>query len=82
MKSTKILEELKIAALNGMNVFTALRQSMGYSLEDLAIASGLTIEEITLIENNQITEPKKIDRLTSSVGLPLIKIRSAGVIAV
>ncbi len=82
MKSSILLEELKTAAVNGMNVFTALRQSMGYSFEDLAIASGLTIEEITLIESNELTEPQKLDRLTSSVGLPLARIQSVGFTAV
>ncbi len=81
MKSSILLEELKNAAINGINIFTALRQSMGYSFEDLAITSGLTIEEITLIEDNKLTEPQKLERLTSSVGLPLSKIQSVGAIA-
>ncbi|MGH6763562.1 MAG: helix-turn-helix domain-containing protein [Phyllobacterium sp.] len=53
----------------GTNVVRALRDSLGYSVEDLAVASGLTATEIDEIESGQ-SNGEKLRRIASVLGVP------------
>lgn len=44
------------------------RSSKGYSLEDLAIATGLTEAEITTVENGSSTDRHHIERIQHVLG--------------
>lgn len=46
------------------------RRAAGYSFEDLAIASGLTIAEIQAIEHGTDIDEKRIRRVASVLRLP------------
>ncbi|NLR97041.1 helix-turn-helix transcriptional regulator [Rhizobium sp. P38BS-XIX] len=44
------------------------RASKGYSLEDLAIATGLTEAEITAVENGTSTDVHHVERIEHALG--------------
>ncbi|WP_442581362.1 helix-turn-helix domain-containing protein [Mesorhizobium sp. ASY16-5R] len=54
----------------GTNIVRALRESMGYSIEDLAVTCGLAIDEISAIEAGEDADPARLHRIASSLGLP------------
>lgn len=47
------------------DLFVTARKSAGYTLEQLAITTGLTTAEITAIENGKDTQSAKVARLAS-----------------
>lgn len=46
------------------------RQAVGYSVEQLAVTTGLTVDELTAIENGQGAEPSLLQRVATGLGLP------------
>ena len=54
----------------GTNLVRAIRESVGYSVEDLAVACGLTIDEISALEGGSDTDPMRLRRIASALGLP------------
>ena len=49
-RSTPLPAAVAAAVEAGMNLVRALRESVGYSIDDLAVACGLTADEITDLE--------------------------------
>jgi transcriptional regulator with XRE-family HTH domain len=49
----------------------ALRESVGYSIEDLAVTCGLTSSEISDIEEGRDDDPAKLRRIASALQVPL-----------
>ena len=49
----------------------ALRESVGYSIEDLAVTCGLTSSEISEIEEGRDDDPAKLRRIASALQVPL-----------
>lgn len=45
------------------------RRAAGYSFEDLAIASGLTVSELEALENGKDQDPARLKRVASSLQL-------------
>lgn len=52
------------------DLISSARKATGYTLEQLAITSGLTTAEISAIENGRETEEAKIRRLASALRIP------------
>jgi Predicted transcriptional regulators len=46
------------------------RQSMNYSLEQVAVTTGLTVDELTAIEKGDNADPAQLQRIASALGLP------------
>lgn len=46
------------------------RQAVGYSLEQLAVTTGLTVDELTAIESGVAADPAQLQRVASGLGLP------------
>lgn len=63
-------EAVSAAIAAGVNAVRAIRQAKGYSIEDLAVTCGLAIEEIAGIENGDDSDPSKLRRIASALGLP------------
>ncbi|RUM98300.1 XRE family transcriptional regulator [Pseudaminobacter arsenicus] len=65
---------LPLAVLNavsqGIHVIRAYRDHLGYSVEDLAVTSGLSMQEIEMIEIGHRYEKGYRDRIARALGLP------------
>jgi len=48
----------------------AMRETRGYSLEELSLTCGLSVEEIEDIENGKAADPAKLRRIASALRLP------------
>ena len=58
------------AISNGTPVIRAYREHLGYSLDDIAVTSGLTVDEVGLIESGHHFEKGYRDRIAKALGLP------------
>ena len=47
----------------------AMRETRGYSVEELSLTCGLAVDEIEDIENGRITDPLKLRRIVSALRL-------------
>ncbi|MGU3576740.1 hypothetical protein ACLBWZ_14480 [Brucellaceae bacterium C25G] len=68
MTSKLTLENIQNLVNHGTHIISALRQSLGYSIEDLAVVCGLTSEEIMLIEKCDQVEPTTLARISNAAG--------------
>ncbi|RWC28829.1 helix-turn-helix transcriptional regulator [Mesorhizobium sp.] len=48
----------------------AMRETRGYSVEELSLTCGLAVDEIEDIENGRVTDPSKLRRIVSALRLP------------
>lgn len=62
-------EAVLTAISNGIPVIRAYREHLGYSIEDIAVTSGLTVEEVELIESGHRFEKGYRDRIARALGL-------------
>ena len=53
----------------GTPVIRAYRKHLGYSINDIAVTSGLTVEEVELIESGHRFEKGYRDRIARALGL-------------
>lgn len=58
------------AATIGAQIFKEAREAKGYSMEDLAVTCGLTVEEIRRVELGKDASPSYRRRVASALGLP------------
>lgn len=49
------------------------RRAAGYSIEDLAVTTGLVNDEIQRIENGSDADPAKLKRIASALKVPVSK---------
>lgn len=70
MISFALPEAVLTAISNGTPVIRAYREHLGYTVEDIAVTSGLTAEEIEKIEAGHRFEKGYRDRLARALGLP------------
>jgi transcriptional regulator with XRE-family HTH domain len=64
------IETTASAIAASANLVKMIKQKFNYTVEDLAIACGLTIDELNGIEMGEDAEPGKLHRIAHSVGLP------------
>jgi hypothetical protein len=66
-----LLPEAVFAAMaNGMHIVRAYREHLGYTVEDVAVTSGLIVEEIEKIEAGHRFEKGYRGRIARALGLP------------
>ncbi|MCJ8520804.1 transcriptional regulator with XRE-family HTH domain [Pseudorhizobium tarimense] len=46
------------------------RQAVGYSMEQLAVTTGLTVDELNAVESGAAAEPALLQRIATGLGLP------------
>ncbi|MFN7024644.1 MAG: helix-turn-helix domain-containing protein [Pseudorhizobium sp.] len=46
------------------------RLAVGYSLEQLAVTTGLTIDQLTAVENGEGADASLLHRIATALGLP------------
>ncbi|MDF3155751.1 helix-turn-helix transcriptional regulator [Mesorhizobium sp. XAP10] len=52
------------------NTLRAMRETRGYSVEELSLTCGLAVDEIEDIESGRVTDPSKLRRIVSALHLP------------
>ncbi|MDW6023044.1 helix-turn-helix transcriptional regulator [Mesorhizobium sp. BAC0120] len=52
------------------NAVRAIRERTGYTLEQLSLTCGLSLQEITEIEDGRDTDPEKLRRIAAALQLP------------
>lgn len=63
-------EAVSASVAKGANLVRAMREFVGYSVEDLAVASGLATEEIDRVEAGDDADPARLRRIAHALGLP------------
>jgi transcriptional regulator with XRE-family HTH domain len=63
-------EAVLTAISKGTPVIRAYREHLGYTVEDIAVTSGLTISEVEKIESGHRFEKGYRDRIARALGLP------------
>jgi len=48
----------------------AMRESRGYSVEELSLTCGLSVDEIEDIENGRAADPSKLRRIAAALRMP------------
>lgn len=69
-KDYTLPEPVAAAIAGGTNIVTALRQSVGYSVDELALTCGLAVGEISAIESGADANPGRLRRIAAALGLP------------
>lgn len=54
----------------GVNAVKVFRKARGYSIKDLAVTCGLSVGEITGIENGEDADPGRLRRIAAALRLP------------
>ncbi|MBA1143109.1 MULTISPECIES: helix-turn-helix domain-containing protein [Mesorhizobium] len=70
MNDLRIPETVLTAVSEGTHIIRAYREHLGYSIEDLAVTSGLAAEEIQNMESGMRYNKGYRDRITRSLSLP------------
>ena len=59
-----------LIATPGQSALKAARETRGYSLEELSLTCGLSIEEIADIESGRDADPSKLRRIAVALQMP------------
>jgi transcriptional regulator with XRE-family HTH domain len=57
-------------AMAGRVSLKAIRETVGYSMEELSLTCGLATNELVAIENGMDADPAKLQRIASALKLP------------
>lgn len=63
-------ETSKITSTTRGSAVRSIRESFGYSIDDLAVTCGLTIRDIARIESGEETDPSLLRRIATALNLP------------
>ncbi|AZN99359.1 XRE family transcriptional regulator [Mesorhizobium sp. M9A.F.Ca.ET.002.03.1.2] len=69
-KKEPISELAAIEAVPDHSALRAIRETRGYSMEELSLTCGLAVDEIADIENGRSADPSKLRRIASALRLP------------
>ncbi|MER8631543.1 helix-turn-helix transcriptional regulator [Mesorhizobium opportunistum] len=69
-KSHALSEPLASEIGQDYSALKAMRETRGYSLEELSLTCGLSVDEIEDIENGRAADPAKLRRIASALRLP------------
>jgi len=58
------------AAVHVAAAVAEARLAVGYTVEQLALTTGLTVDELNAIENGEGVEPSLLQRVATGLGLP------------
>ena len=68
--SIALPESVCVAVREGTPLARACREHLGYSMEDIAVTCGLTVEEVEKIESGHRFAKGYRDRIARALGLP------------
>jgi transcriptional regulator with XRE-family HTH domain len=69
-KKEPFSELAAIEAAPDHNALRAIRETRGYSMEELSLTCGLAVDEIADIESGKNADPSKLRRIASALRLP------------
>jgi transcriptional regulator with XRE-family HTH domain len=69
-KDNALAETVANAIATGTNIVKAIRVSIGYTVEELALTCGLAVSEISDIEAGNDADPNKLRRIAAALSLP------------
>ncbi|ANN59705.1 transcriptional regulator [Mesorhizobium loti NZP2037] len=69
-KSHALSEPLASEIGPNYTTLRAMRETRGYSVEELSLTCGLSVGEIEDIENGRAADPSKLRRIASALRLP------------
>ncbi len=70
-KPQTLPEEVANAIAAGTHIARAYREYLGYSIEDVAVTSGLTVEEVERIESGHRFDKGYRERIAKALSLPV-----------
>lgn len=70
MNNFEVAADQQVSAEQLAAAVTEARNAIGYSMEQLAITTGLTIDELTAVESGGGAEPALLQRIAGGLGLP------------
>lgn len=68
--ATLLPETVADAISNGVHIVKAFRDYLGYTIDDLSVASGLTVAEIEGIETNSLYDESHLARIARALSQP------------
>ncbi|RUU29656.1 helix-turn-helix transcriptional regulator [Mesorhizobium sp. M6A.T.Ce.TU.016.01.1.1] len=69
-KKEPFSELAPIEATPDHSALRTIRETRGYSMEELSLTCGLAVDEIADIENGKNADPSKLRRIASALRLP------------
>ncbi|CAN7700950.1 helix-turn-helix domain-containing protein [Mesorhizobium sp. LjNodule214] len=60
----------ELIATSGYSALKAVRETRGYSVEELSLTCGLSVHEIADIENGKDADPSKLKRIALALQVP------------
>ncbi|QKC84319.1 helix-turn-helix transcriptional regulator [Mesorhizobium sp. NZP2077] len=69
-RSHALYEPLASEIGHDYSTLRAMRESRGYSVEELSLTCGLSVGEIEDIENGRAADLSKLRRIASALGMP------------
>ncbi|WP_192182603.1 helix-turn-helix domain-containing protein [Mesorhizobium amorphae] len=60
----------ELIATSGYSALKAVRETRGYSVEELSLTCGLSVHEIADIENGKDADPSKLRRIALALQVP------------
>ncbi|NGO56113.1 helix-turn-helix domain-containing protein [Allomesorhizobium camelthorni] len=69
-KDYALPETVAVAVGAGANIVRTIRDSVGYSIEELALTCGLAFSEIADLESGIDADPIKLRRIATALRLP------------
>jgi len=63
-------EKTGVSADRVSNILAEARKERNYTLEQLAVATGLTVNELAAVESGEAADPALVQRIASALGLP------------
>jgi transcriptional regulator with XRE-family HTH domain len=70
-------ENSALAASQVASLFAEARLALGYSVDDLAVTTGLINDEIIGIENGTDIDPAKLKRVAAVLKVPVSAVKAA-----
>lgn len=69
-RNHELPEPVAAAIAAGTNIVRAVRESIGYSVEELSLTCGLAVGEISAIEAGEDCDPGRLRRIATALSLP------------
>lgn len=70
MSNFETATEKSISPQNAASAVAQARETVGYTIDQLAVTTGLTAEELTAIERGEEIDASRLQRIAAALGLP------------
>ena len=70
MSNFETATEKSISPRDAASAVAQARETVGYTIDQLAVTTGLTAEELTAIERGEGIDAPRLQRIAAALGLP------------